>query len=763
DNYKVSASAGFPFAGGRGHVLVSGTLAQKDAIHDTTNRIWDARNDCVMNNPAYTATNGQPLRVTASNCTAVMTLGGLVMTGPLRGTAFGPGGTPYQYTFGSIAGNTQIGGSTFGDVKRTEGNSLDPAEKRRNVFFRGSYDLTENITASYTFNWANSDSDARAMNVYRIGSTGVTVRTDNPFIPASLLPALAGVTSFRVDTLNGDVPNLRGRTDRSVTRHAVQLDGRFGLWGDEWVWNAYYQHGEARNVLNANSQSQSRFLLATDAVRAPNGQIVCRSTLSDPTNGCVPFNIMGEGVNSQAAIDYIYAVGHLDQTNTQKVAAASVSGDLPFGLPAGRISVALDGAYRVESASGESNPGAMANDFWAGNYKPINGKYDVKEAAIETVIPLLRDVPLAQALEVNLAARAADYSTSGFVLTWKAGATYTPVTDLTFRGNLSRDIRAGNLGELFAAAPTLINNPGIQDPFTQTTANIRSGSTGNPDLDPEKADGRGVGVVYRPSFVPGFTVSVDYWRIAIKDEIRTISVGQALQLCFSGNEGACQFITRAGPATLPGAPGSPYAGQLFAPLSTVIPAYINIANSTYKGVDLSATYRFDLNDLMSSMAGTLTLNWNQSFYLKGTRDPGLPGSFVSYTDPTWRAVANASYRYGPWLAGVTARIAPDNAFTYETDPQIIECQSGCPLISTLPANIQTQNYVYREDSTFIDANFAYSFEMGNADMQAYLNIRNLLDRSPVHVPTAQPWTIHQAIGGDDALGRLIRVGLRVRM
>jgi outer membrane receptor protein involved in Fe transport len=601
------------------------------------------------------------------------------------------------------------------------------------------------------------------MTMYRIGGTAVTVRTDNPFIPVSLRPALAGVTSFTVNTLNGDMGNLWGRTDRYVTRHAFQLDGDFEMFGDDWTWNAYYQHGRSRNVLDASSQSQSRYLLAADAVMNSSGQIVCRSTLTNPTNGCVPFNVMGEGVNSQAAIDYVYAEGHLDQVNTQEVAAASMSGDLPFGLPAGHVSVAIDGAYRVESASGYSDPGAMANDYWAGNYKPINGRYSVTEGAIETVVPLLRDMPLAQSLEVNLAARAADYSTSGFVLTWKAGATYTPITDLTFRGNLSRDIRAGNLGELFAAAPTLINNPGVQDPFTQTTANIRSGATGNPDLDPEKADGRGIGVVYRPAFVPGFTVSVDYWRIAIKDEIRTISVGQALQLCFSGNQEACQFITRAGPATLPGAPGSPYAGQMFAPLSTVIPAYINIANSTYKGVDLSATYRLELDDLAPSLGGTLTLNWNQSFYLKGTRDPGLPGSFVSYNDPTWRAVANVSYRNGPWAAGVTARIAPDNAFTYESDPQIIECESGCPLISTLPANMQTQNFVYREDSTFIDANLAYSFEVGRANMQAYVNVRNLLNRDPVHVPSGQVWTVQQAVGGDDALGRLIRVGLRVRM
>jgi len=764
-NYKVSVSGGFRFANDRAHMLLSGSISEKDAVEDTLNRDWAGQNNCVMNNPAYTATNGQPLRVTVltDNCSAVMPLGGVIMSGPLKGTAFGPGGATYPYAFGAIAGNTMIGGSLASAVQQTEGNAIDPEEDRQNFFARTSYDLSENISVSYTFSWGYAKAYGRSMNLYRLGGTAPVVRTDNPFIPAHLRPALAGVTSFTVNTLNGDMPNLSGNTDRYVMRNALQLDGRFDMWDSEWVWNAYYQHGQARTTLNANSQSQSRYLLAADAVLNANGQIVCRSTLTNPGNGCIPFNVMGEGVNSQAAIDYLYSVGHLNQTNIQKVAAASLSGDLPFGLPAGPVAIAVDAAYRVESAHGVADPGALANDYWAGNYKPINGRYNVKEVAIEAAIPLLKDAPLAESLDLSLAARGADYSTSGFVTTWKAGSTYTPVSDLTFRGNISRDIRAGNLGELFAFAPTLINNPGTQDPFTQTQHNIRTGSTGNPNLTPEIGEGYGIGVVARPSFLPGFNTSVDFWRVKMKDAISSISVAQSLQLCFSGNAQACSFITRSGPANIPGAVGTPYAGQMFAALDTVIPAYINIASSVTKGIDLSATYRIQMSDLFSSADGALALNWNQTFYLPGSSNPGVPGSFISRSESSWRAVANLAYINGPWSTGLTARIAPKNQNSFNNAGQVIVCQSACPLISTLPANVQTWNFIYQEASVFLDANLSYSFTLQEADMQVYFNVRNILNRDPVHVPSGQVWTVGQSNGGDDALGRLMRIGVRLKM
>lgn len=67
---------------------------------------------------------------------------------------------------------------------------------------------------------------------------------------------------------------------------------------------------------------------------------------------------------------------------------------------------------------------------------PSNGKYNVKEAYLEAV------VPLGLGIELNGAARVTDYSSSGTVTTWKVGATWQLTEDVRFRVTRSRDIRA---------------------------------------------------------------------------------------------------------------------------------------------------------------------------------------------------------------------------------------------------------------------------------------------------------------------------------
>lgn len=758
-NFKIDMSGGFGFAGGKGHVLLSGELSKKDAIDDSTNRAWNSTDWCIMNNPAYTATNGQPFTLTADRCGSVMALGGLINSGPLKGTAFGPGGTPYPFTYGAISGVLMQGGSyEVSNNAQTHGNALDPAENRQNVFARTSYDLGDTATVTYTYSWGHVESDTRSLLPYFNAATSLNISTSNPFIPEQLRPGLAGTTSFLIATVNGDVPVVRPLTDRIVMRNILSFDGTVDLFGSSWNWNAYYQHGQARNGLKVNSLSRSRFNLAIDAVSGPGGQIICRSTLTNPNNGCVPFNVMGEGVNSKAAKDYIYGVAQLNQTNVQQVWAASITGDA-FELPAGPVSVALDVGHRKESAHGMADAGALANDYYSGNFKPINGAYSVSEGAVEVLVPLLKDQPLAESLELSLAARGADYTSSGFVATWKAGVTYSPVPDLMFRGNASRDIRAGNLGELYAVAGTLQVTTGAQDPFTQTTQTIRQSATGNPNLKPEKANGYGVGVVVQPSFISGLSASVDYWRVEIKDSIAALTFNQALQLCFSGNAAVCSNITRTGPATIPGAVGTPYAGQFFAPVDTVITSYVNIANSIDQGLDVSATYRFPLASIIPAADGMIGLNWNQSFYFRNFSNIGITGALPTYLAPSWRGVARASYDSEVWSASLSARVQPKP----KKDPMIIECQSGCPLLSTIPANVTTRNYIYREASVFLDGNVSYKLDVGGAQSEIYLNIRNLLNRDPVLLPAGQPWNLPQAEGGDDTLGRIYRLGVRFQL
>src|SRR5690606_5947974 len=154
----------------------------------------------------------------------------------------------------------------------------------------------------------------------------------------------------------------------------------------------YYQHGISRSSTKVPLfYAKSRFNLAIDAVRHPDtGLIVCRSSITDPGNGCVPWNLLGVNVNSQAAIDYVSAAPEFAYRNerlVQIVAAIAFQGE-PFELCAGPVSLAFGAEHRREQVRGNSDPRSQANDWYAGNYLPNFGKYHVTEGFVETVVPL---------------------------------------------------------------------------------------------------------------------------------------------------------------------------------------------------------------------------------------------------------------------------------------------------------------------------------------------------------------------------------------
>ena len=105
------------------------------------------------------------------------------------------------------------------------------------------------------------------------------------------------------------------------------------------------------------------------------------------------------------------------------------------------------------------------NGWQTGNRKSSAGSYNVKEIYGEAAIPLAADQSWADALDLNLAARYTDYSSSGGVTTWKAGATWDINEQLRLRATRSRDIRAGNLAELFTPVSTATTS-GLRNPIT---------------------------------------------------------------------------------------------------------------------------------------------------------------------------------------------------------------------------------------------------------------------------------------------------------
>src|SRR6185369_6237097 len=152
------------------------------------------------------------------------------------------------------------------------------------------------------------------------------------------------------------------------------------------------------------------------------------------------------------------------------------------------------------------------------NVPNIRGMYDVKELFNETVVPLAKDLPFLKSLTFQGAVRWADYEGSGQIWSWKGGLDAQLTDELRLRGTYSRDTRAGNISDRFDRTGGVANvidkktapagGPPVNSAAAGYTITVVTG--GNPAIKPEKGDTFTVGLVYRPDWLPGFDMSVDW-------------------------------------------------------------------------------------------------------------------------------------------------------------------------------------------------------------------------------------------------------------
>ncbi|KQM85167.1 TonB-dependent receptor [Sphingomonas sp. Leaf23] len=762
-NYSFSVAGGASFADGRGHVLLSGEVAHRDGIFQV-DREWNARGRVVVNNPAYTNTNGVPQFLTLNQIgVANATPGGIILNSTggtanrLRGIYFGPGGSVNQFNYGSF-NSPALGGSTA--PSRTQGGDwqlndqgrnigLDADDDRHGVFGRVSYQLADWITVfgEASYNWQKT-----LFNAGPQLTTSTVLRADNAYLINTLGAArLAGIQTVTLGTTAVDLPYRKNNSSRDVQRYAMGAEGDFQLFGNKAVWSAYGQYGETnareqlRDIMNV-----TRMANATDAVFAPAGNalgvaagtIVCRSSLSAPTNGCVPMNRLGIGVTSQGAIDYALGDPYRDQKLKQTVAGINLS-VVPFATWAGDVSVAVGGEYRKEEVSG-AVPTEFQTGWSVGNFLPTFGSYNVKEAYLETV------VPLGSGVEFNGAVRATDYSTSGYVTTWKVGTTWAPIDDIRFRVTRSRDIRAPNLNELFQAGTSRTNT--LTDPFTNRTGvTFRETTTGNTNLKPEIADSTSVGVVLQPRFIPGFSFSADGFLIKLQDAIGQFFAQDIINRCF---EGRAEFCAAYGP--------DPLGDREFFFRASPF----NFARQTVRGVDFDATYRVPLADVFDSAPGNVTLKALATRYIDNITDSGVPnvvpvdivGQLGGASLPSWIYRFNATYDTESFAITGTARGVAGG--TYSNN--YVVCSTDCPV--GRPAGIVSQfptidsNKI--DGATYFDLNLTGKVDMGaGAKAELFLNVTNLFNREPILLPETG---LAANSTYSDLLGRSFRVGIRMQ-
>lgn len=738
--FRLSLTAGSAFAQGQGHFVLSAEDTYSAGITGLP-RPW-YRGTKTLLNPAYTPANGQPQYIVRDGAGySTLAPGGIVQSGPLAGVYFGPNGTPAQLNYGSIVSNPFMVG---GDSRYTDfGNGpqdLEPRLERQSVFAHVSYEVSDALSLYGEFSYNRAQSAIRSSPLFLL--TGVSIAQDNAFLPPSVAASMAklGLSSINIGTWNSDFGGIPVDTDRQLLRYLLGAAGKIHALGSDWTWEASANVNQSEYLNSVNSPIIANYQNAIDAVYGPKGSIVCRSTLTSPSNGCVPLNILGTGVASPAALSYVNGYDDVDATLTQDVASANLRGE-PLSTWAGPLSLAAGIEYRRESIDSTSDPLGPQNAYYFGNYKPIQGAFDVTEGFVEAVTPLIKDASWGKSLDLDTAVRATRYSSSGYVTTWNIGATYAPVEDIKLRATDSQDIRAGNLNELYQ--PGVVAFGGVVDPLNKNqTYSVNQITTGNPSVRPEQAHDLDLGVVLQPRFLSHWSASVDYWDIRVDNAISSYSAQTIVSECYSGVSSLCPYITRNS------------AGMI----TQIIMKPINLAWQVVRGVDLEVDYRTALDSRAGG--GALALRALATRYLEDLSNSGT-GPSVSSLDmitpfggqPTWRYLLEAVYDNGPLTLSVTGTGLSGGV----ANPTWIECSSSCPASTALNPTID-DNHV--DGAFYVNAYLSYKV---SRSLEAFLAVDDVANAAPPRVPPLPSFGSAQTGVNTlyyDVVGRMFRTGVR---
>ena len=556
-------------------------------------------------------------------------------------------------------GTTQQGGSSA----PTEDNPLADANVTRGPEF-GDWRVRDGATDSYNYNPVNYHQTPNeiwhmsTMAGYDLGSFGiledvrvfaeasyVKADSDTLFAPEPLAPLIFFGTAapyspdnyynqqFGPKDADGQPYTLHdwrrrmietgGRASASSRNTSRFVLGFEGTFSNGWGWDLYYLRGNHRST----TYNQGYFNLerVAEAVGPTHfdgdGVLQCGTAEAPVGNGCVPLNIFGQpgDPDTQITAEMLqYISGNFNTTNVgenyTESWAFSVNGEL-FELPAGFAGFAFGVESREEGGFYNPDSLLLAGTTTAGNSFSTAGSYDVDEAFLELVVPLVADAEFADLIELSAAVRYSDYSTFGDNTSGKLGIMWRINDDLTLRTTMSDAYRAPDAAELFGGAN--IGFPTATDPCSTKDVNqnclnqgvppgfddggieqIPTEFAGSETLTPEEADILTAGVVYSPSWADGLSFTLDYWDIELTNYISTLGTQTILDGCYDDGE-FCDRIVRM------------QSGSNQGTIIHVKDPNINVGGVDTSGVDFNATYSFETKDF-----GDFRVNFDTSYLIE---------------------------------------------------------------------------------------------------------------------------------------------------
>ncbi len=530
-------------------------------------------------------------------------------------------------------------------------NLIMTPQERTGGFINGEYHLTDHVTAYVDAVYQKTSANFQlAPAVYGTTSTGAFIAKGNAFNPFGVDFGTSGSTHGNAFTSrltsNGVRMASTGRDDAQIN---TGFKGDFTVFDKNWNWDAGFNYGHESIVTTTAGLVDQTKLYTGASTRNPDGSVTCPAGVSDVACGFNPFDI-----NTPGSVAAIKAASVTAPSNTyiiERTWHAGLSGEL-FSLPAGAVQLAAgfedrkDYQHTVPAPQLQIDPTTGSCVLGSQCLSAVQGGYTTKDLYAEAFIPILSGVTGAQALNLTIGDRYSRIETFGSTNNFKFALEWRPIEDLLLRGTMEDVFRAPSLSELYSSgsdAPLIHTDPctgytgapagsplaqackyvptdgsfvnNYVESQTQAGAVVQGSRVANFPVKPEHGKSYDFGLVYSPAYLPGFSTTVDLWRVNLRDTITTVGLQSLLNLCAAGSTVYCQYIQRV--------PSGANAGQLMQ--STVEPVG-NLGAINTSGIDWSANYK-----LPQFSIGQFNVGVNATYlkYYDMETAPGVEGN-VTY-------------------------------------------------------------------------------------------------------------------------------------
>lgn len=540
-----------------------------------------------------------------------------------------------------------------------QNQTMIPKNELASVFGLFTHDLSDSVTFYSELMHSRRQT---TINSYR--------QFWEPFIPAwaGLVDGWDGRVYLDPTTVTDHSGVL---TTVNYTRGVLGFEGNIG----DWNFDLSYQRSLNRGFYDTKVILEDALVMASDAIWGD----PCAGELSPISKRpcyAVPFFDPEylRGNHNQQTKDFLFGMDYGKTIYKQDTLDFYVTGDL-FDLPAGTIGSAFGVAYQTDEIKDVPGEATLAGNSWGLTSAGITAGSSTTVAAYgEFIVPLLKDLPLIESLDLTASGRWTDVSTYGTGMTYKVSSNWNLGEGFRIRASRGTSFRAPALFELFLEGQSSFfdqrNDPcwdwgareaaGTLNPliaqncaaagvprdyannFGSGTA-ITSGGAGV--LEAETSVSKGIGLVYT-SPEDNFAASIDYYNVVISAQVSNVGGVDVARLCYASenfaNEPFCNQVTRRSGA------GGDWG------IDVVRGGYVNVAEQLVRGVDFVVNYRLDTDFGLWRFRLNHTAQIERSFkqfpdsdriqYVGRLGNPKHSGTFnTEWSKDAWRANWNIRY------------------------------------------------------------------------------------------------------------------------